>query len=338
MRRGIVEDYGRSNLTTKPLGRLRSRIYAYPALAIAGLTISLTSPAQASTLPNLIENPNFVSTNGVQSPTQVNVAPSGPACASCTINPGFSTGADIGPWSVSGLVVLFGPDPSSPSGTNADVPPGAPYQFNTPPSNFTLYGPGSAGGSQHNDLGLGPSGGNFLALDGAQEPIMHSGVACGPAGGSCEYPIQGSISQTIHGLTVGLATTVHFAWAAGQECCFSGATTEQMEVSLCPTSGCTSTDILKTPVLDNPQGGFQNWRLGTPQNGGAFTFVPTSTSEVLTFLAIGTPNSQPPIVLLDGGVSLSQVPEPGTWGLLGIGLATIAGVGYRRPKWLSLPT
>jgi hypothetical protein len=101
-------------------------------------------------------------------------------------------------------------------------------------------------------------------------------------------------------------------------------------VSLCPTSTtCSPGDIMKTAVLTNPFQGFQPWR---EQD---FTFVPTSTTEVLSFLAIGTPatgapNAGPPFVLVDGGVSL--VPEPATWPVLGISLVAIAGVVYRRRK------
>jgi hypothetical protein len=69
----------------------------------------------------------------------------------------------------------------------------------------------------------------------------------------------------------------------------------------------------------------------------------TQSNETLSFLAIGTPSGMglPPIVLLDG-VSATEVqqhviPEPGTWLLLGLGFAAIAGVAYRRPQWLGVP-
>jgi hypothetical protein len=54
--------------------------------------------------------------------------------------------------------------------------------------------------------------------------------------------------------------------------------------------------------------GFTGWM----QNG--FTFTATSTQETLSFLAIGTPNGQPPFSAL-ADVSL-QVPEPGSLTLL----------------------
>ena len=167
-----------------------------------------------------------------------------------------------------------------------------------------------------NGLTIGPSGGNFLAMDGALRDT--AGIS-----------LQGRVSQTIKGLHVGVPTTVEFEWAAAQQAGFTGANTEQLQVSL-------GSQSFKTGVINNTSEGFQPWR---PDE---FTFTPTSTSEVLSFLAIGTPevgvgSAGPPFVLLDGGVHLEAVPEPATWSLLGIGLAAIAGAAYRRPKSLCLP-
>lgn len=55
----------------------------------------------------------------------------------------------------------------------------------------------------------------------------------------------------------------------------------------------------------------------------------TSASEVLSFLAIGTPAGVPPFALLDG-VSISEVPEPGSLVLLGAGLGVAVLVSCRR--------
>ena len=59
------------------------------------------------------------------------------------------------------------------------------------------------------------------------------------------------------------------------------------------------------------------------------TFVATATTQTLTFLAKGTPQGQPPVVLLDG-VSMIQTPEPATLVLLGGGLIAIIAIKKRR--------
>jgi len=304
-------------MKTKVHEGLRPLINVGTALAIAGLTVSLTLPAQASNL-NLItiQNSTFTVTNGVSIPVQVSPSAGQPG-------PAFTAGAAIGPWTVEGFVFLFGPNPSSPSGTNADFGLGAPNHFNGSPSSsnngFCLYGPGGCGtipGPSDNGLKLGPSGGDFLALDGAlSEPGARH--------------LRGGISQTISGLTAGHEYELQFNWAAAQQAHFTGGTTEQLVVSL-------GGEQMMTSVLDIPQGGFDGWKHQD------FTFTATSASEVLSFLAIGTPavgttTGGPPFVLLDGGMTLSQVPEPGTWSLLGIGFATVAGLAYRRTKSIRVP-
>ena len=41
-------------------------------------------------------------------------------------------------------------------------------------------------------------------------------------------------------------------------------------------------------------------------------FTATATTQILSFLAVGTPTGEPPFALL-GGVSLDAVPEPSSW-------------------------
>ena len=58
------------------------------------------------------------------------------------------------------------------------------------------------------------------------------------------------------------------------------------------------------------------------------TFTATGSSELLSFLSVGTPTGLPPIATLDG-VSLTLVPEPAALGLLGVGLVGLVAVRRR---------
>lgn len=160
-----------------------------------------------------------------------------------------------------------------------------------------LWGPGT--GSNNGLPATSPDGGNFVAADGAFQ--------------------NGAIHQTINGLTTGNSYDVSFWWAGAQQSGFTGATTEQWQVSL---GGQTQSTV----VLNNASHGFTGWQQTT------LTFTADNTSDVLSFLAVGTPNGVPPFVLLDG-VTLnanSPVPEPGTLALLGSGL--LGGMGLLRSK------
>ncbi len=136
-----------------------------------------------------------------------------------------------------------------------------------------------------------PTGGNFVAADGA------FGVA----------PIQ----QTIAGLTPGKKFTVAFDWAAAQQFHYDGATTEQWKVSL-------GSQEIDTKVYDNPSHGFSGWM------HESFVFTPKSGTQILSFLAVGTPGGEPPFSLLDG-VTGAAVPEPTTWALMLGGLGFVGG-------------
>jgi hypothetical protein len=152
--------------------------------------------------------------------------------------------------------------------------------------NLKLWGPND--GSANGLPASSPDGGNYVAADGAFEI--------------------GAITQTVNGLIVGNSYNLSFFWAAAQQSGFNGATTEQWKVSL----GGQEED---TPVLNNANHGFTGLKLET------FSYTATATSEVLSFLSVGTPNGVPPFALLDG-VSLTT-PEPGTCTLIGIGLLGI---------------
>jgi len=85
-------------------------------------------------------------------------------------------------------------------------------------------------------------------------------------------------------------------------------------------------DQQSTVVLSNSDHGFTGWRQES------MTFTAQNTSEVLSFLAVGTPNGVPPFSLLDGVTmdAASGVPEPGTCMLLLCGL--LGGIGVRRSR------
>ncbi len=156
---------------------------------------------------------------------------------------------------------------------------------------LSIWGPGN--GAANGLSASSPDGGNFVAADGAY------GVA--------------PIEQTIHNLVVGDAYTLSFLWAGAQQSGYSGATTEQWQVSL-------GSETHSTAVVDNANHGFTGWV------SEAMTFTATATTETVSFLAVGTPAGQPPFSLLDG-VSMQgevSVPEPGSMALLGTAIAALA--------------
>jgi hypothetical protein len=144
-----------------------------------------------------------------------------------------------------------------------------------------------------------PVSGNFVALDG------------GPTTGSA-----GSISQILSNLTVGTNYLVSFYWAAGQLQSKSGATTEDLIVTL-------GNQSQTTQVVNNAS------QSSTPWLQQSFIFQATSTTETLTFLAQGTPIGLPPIVALDG-VSMVDVPEPMSIAVFCMGLGLLTLVQKRR--------
>ena len=144
-----------------------------------------------------------------------------------------------------------------------------------------------------------PDGGNFVEGDG--DPSYSS-----------------AIYQTINGLTVGQQYQVTFYQAAGQQLNFTGPTTEQWQVSFGDETQLSS-------LYSLPQGGVGPWQQQT------MTFTATSTSQILSFLAKGTPNGAPPISFLDG-VSLSAVPEPASWALMIVGFGAVGGTMRQRKR------
>jgi len=174
------------------------------------------------------------------------------------------------------------------------------------PGTIQLYGPGN--GYNNGLPATSPVGGKYIALDGTSA----AGIGAGPA----------SISQTVSDLTVGQEYDVSFWWAAGQQFGFTGDTTDQFIVSF---GGQTqSTDIVTVPST-----GFHPWEQKT------FKFTATDTTQVLKFLANGTPDGIPPFALLDGvTVTATTVPEAPVYigGLVALGLGSVLRSKMNRKK------
>lgn len=153
------------------------------------------------------------------------------------------------------------------------------------------------------DPGLSPDGGNYIAFDG-DSTVAHS------------------IFQDITDLVPNQFYNVSFYQAAGQLTDRTGDTTEQWEVSL----GTEPSQL--SMLMKNDSKSFVPWSFSGLQT---LTFKAMSTTETLRFLAKGSPNGLPPFVLLDG-VSITAVPEPETYALLGIGLLGILAVRRQQQK------
>lgn len=241
--------------------------------AIVGLwaLVTLVSlPAQAAV--------NLVVNGGFEAETINNVAGS----VSSEFGNRYNNGSvQLTGWTTNGYSLVFTPNTADTSG--------AATEFGT----LQLWGPNS--GSANGLTGTSPTGGNFVASDGAY------GTA--------------PITQTIGGLTVGAQYQLSFYWAAAQQKGWDGTTTENWTVSFGNQSYTTAT-------VTNASHGFVPWQQQV------YSFTASAVSQTLSFLAAGTPSGTPPFSLLDG-VVLTAAPEPASWLLMLVGLGGL-GVLMRR--------
>ncbi len=161
--------------------------------------------------------------------------------------------------------------------------------------NVKLWGPNTG---SNNGLTNSPTGGNFIASDGAY--------------------YQGAISQTITGLTAGQQYTLSFYQAGAQQAWYRGDNWEGWTVSL-------GNDSFSTTVMNNADKGFTGWQQVT------HTFTATGSSQVLSFLATGGPQGLPPMSLLDGVSLTAPVPEPEEWAMMMVG-AGLVGFQVKRKQ------
>jgi hypothetical protein len=181
--------------------------------------------------------------------------------------------------------------------------------------------------AQVNDGGR-VNGGNFVGID-------------------ADTFANGPLFQTISGLIVGATYRVSFEWASAQ---YSNRDVfpvpdnwveSGIQVSFGPSGfngdgapfnggSAGGANQCDTPVLRqfgtngvNGSASFSGWQQFS------CTFTASAAVQVLSFLAVGAPNGQPPVALLDG-VSLTQVPVPAALALFGAGLLGLTMVRRRR--------
>ncbi len=273
---------------THNISNFRKSVSAVLVLGLASIL-----PTSAS---NLVTNGNFSQNGGV--------GELGPGTSTLK---SYATGWSVGPTvdgSANPFVFVVNAHPDS---------QGFPSAFSPP--NIYIWGPGTpvlAAGVEGPTAGpTGPSPNGFAGL-----PNGYT-YALGDDGAYATAPV----TQTIGGLKVNDKYTLSFLWAATQLAGYTGATTQDWQVTFGGTT-------VKTPTVNVPSEGFSGWMTYSD------TFTATSTSQALTFLAQGSP-AVPPFLLIDG-IDLedttggkSATPEPMTGGLLLIGGLIGVPVLYR---------
>ena len=125
--------------------------------------------------------------------------------------------------------------------------------------------------------------------------------------------------QQINGLTVGNLYELSFEWAAFQLQGSLGATSTSIAIQFGSQSA-------STPSEWAPPGYTSGWMTNTT------TFMALSSSEILSFVANGSPIGINPIGAIDNvrlTAQVSPVPEPGEYATAFAGMLVVAGVARR---------
>jgi len=230
--------------------------------------------------------------NLIQDPGFTPLSPS-----SVTVSSTVYTSLELGTWGANTVTV---PSWSSPGGNALN------FVFLT--SGATAYGNAGVFGLAQPTLIANPSppaGGNFVAADGS------SGYS-------------GAITQNLTNLTPNVSATLTFYWGLVQQSTATcggnctGTVGGQWQVSL----GGPSQDT--TLISNQATQTFSGWMQST------MTFVPTSASETLQFLAVGS--GAPSILLLNGDTLTQKISEPASWAITLAGLLGLGVLSRRRQR------
>jgi hypothetical protein len=264
------------------------------AILIATAALAIAGAAQAAG-PNLVQNGGFETNN--LTPTSLD--------AFKTANPGINVvGVEV-----DGNLAGFG---NTVTGWSTDLsgPYSAGYNLYFFDGDTAKTGdaasryPGEQQRPNANFTGDSPDGGAFMVLDG--DPTFNA-------------PFQ----QLVSGLTIGTTYDLSFYWAGGELSNRTGYQTIAL-------TGAFGGSAFSTPTFANTKpvgvtGDFSGWQQQT------FSFKATSTSQLLSFLAVGTPAANlPPVAFLDGVSLTASVPEPATWGLMILGFGGLGAMARRR--------
>jgi hypothetical protein len=259
---------------------------------VGSLALAPFLSAGAQAATNLVDNGGFETTM-LPPPSMLNP----PGASGAEVDNNWHYGSGLPGWTSPGsntYNILFFGNVANAQTTDADT-------------RFTPTPPGS-GDSQHlnsNFNALSPNGGNFMGLDG--DPAAN-----------------GPLEQSIGGLTMGQKYILTFYWAGTELSDRTGFETIGL-------TGSFGSDTFATAPYSNTNGA------GTP---GSFSgwmvenleFTASGPSELLSFMAVGTPSGNlPPFALLDG-VSLTAVPEPSTWAMMLVGFGGLGYAAYRRRR------